>query len=324
MDSPFFTRQRRDRSLFERKYVEGGRIVSDKRANMPGMSPQLIDRQRAMEAANTQLDEARSQFEQWKASFQRKRKEIEDQQDALMEQRRQLSLYTQHHLSELERVRKRERDEAEKAKEIEKDLTVLNEREEVLLAKKQYLSGELRKLQPCSDYLQLVVESCQTFDNIEAILHRHESLANTHVEYLVKYRQLMEAYGCDEAELERILDVRKSYLIGSTMKYTETLSRIKNTNKLNEYRNAQMIKDVQRIEEKITEISAIKNSIRTIYRRAVTRNSGRALAGQRKRGDLSDEAMLSYIENVFLDLRDIIRDAPVMGSPPPERRPSTA
>jgi DNA repair exonuclease SbcCD ATPase subunit len=310
MDVPFLTRQRKDRSTFERKYMDRCRNAPDKRIGIPGLSPQLVHKQKEMEVANSQLDDARTKFEQWKTNFQHKRKELEEEQQTLNDQKKQLDTFTQHHLSELERAKRRELDEVEKAREIEKELKSLNDREEALKAKNEYLSAELRKLQPCSDYLQLVVESCQTFDNIEAILHRYESLANTRAEYLLKYQQLMAGYGDDEAELAKILDVRESYLIGSTMKYNERLNRIKQTRKMNEYRNTTMMKDVQRIEDKITEIAAIKTSIRTIYRRAVSRSSGVAVDIQKKRGELSEEAMLMYVENKFLDLRDIIKDAP--------------
>jgi signal transduction histidine kinase len=60
----------------------------------------------------------------------------------------------------------------------------------------------------------------------------------------------MTKYGKDEVELSKQLEVRKSHLIDSTMKYNEAISRINKTKKQNEYRNTSLVKDVQRIEEK--------------------------------------------------------------------------
>jgi hypothetical protein len=158
----------------------------------------------------------------------------------------------------------------------------------------------------------LIVESGQAFDNIDAILHRYESLANTRAEYLVKYQQLMAECSCDEADYAKALDVRRSHVIGSAMKYNEMLSRIKPAKKLNEYHYTTMMKDLQRIEDKITEIATIQTSIRTLYQRADNRSSATAGDTQKKKGEWSEEAILMFVESRFLDLRDLIKDAPAI------------
>jgi DNA repair ATPase RecN len=210
---------------------------------------------------------------------------------------------------ELEKAKKREQEELEKAREIEKELKSLTEREEKLRSRNDQLTQELEELQPCADYLQSVVESCQMFDNVEAILHRHESLSNMRSEYLAKYQELMSGYGKDEAQLQKLLEIRKSYLIDSTMKFNERLTKIKQTKKLNEYRNTTLMKDVQRIEDKNTELAAIRNSIKTIYNRALSRSSATADQIRKKQAEVSEEGMLEYIENRFHDLKEIIREA---------------
>lgn len=311
LDATFLTRPQKERSTFEKKYLERFGNAGDKRIGLPGLSPQLVDKQREMEMANTRLEEARAKFELWKTNLQRKRKEVEEQQQALAEQKKSLDSFTQHHIMELEKAKKREHEELEKAKEIERELKGLTEREEALRERNDALTEELKELQPCADYLQSVVEACQTFDNVEAILHRHESLAHTRAEYLERYQALMTKYGSDEAELSKLLETRKSHLIDSTMKYNEAISRIARTRKQNEYRNTSLIKDVQRIEEKCTELAAIRTSIKTIYNRAIQRSSAITMHDkqQRKRIEASEEAMLEYIEHRFIDLKDIIREA---------------
>jgi predicted nucleic acid-binding Zn-ribbon protein len=318
MDRTFLTRPQDERSTFERKYLERFGNAADKRIGLPGLSPQLVDKQREMEAANTRLEEARNKFEQWKTNFQRKRKEIDDQQQALAEQKKQLDAFTQHHIMELEKAKRREQEETRKAREIEKELASLTEREERLREKNDLLTAELRELQPRAGCLQGVVESCQAFDNVEAILHRHESLSTTRSEYLVKYQELMGRYGSDEGKLAQELEVQRSHLIDATQKYNKRLAAIKETKKQNEYRNTWLVGEVQRIEDKNTELAAIKTSILTIYNRAVLKSGPAAVEIQRKKGDLSEEGMLEHIENRFLDLRDIIREANLPGQHPHE------
>jgi DNA repair exonuclease SbcCD ATPase subunit len=316
MDPTFLTRPEGQRSTFERKYLERFGNTGDKRIGLPGLSPQLVGKQREMEAASVRLEEARAKFEQWKANFQRKRKEIEDQQQALAEQKKQLDAFTQHHIVELDKAKKREQEEAQKAREIEKDLASLTEREEKLREQNDLLTAELAGLQPYADYLQSVVESCQTFDNVEAILHRHEGLSNTRSEYLAKYQELMSHYGSDEARLSRELELQRNHLIDSTMKYNERIARIKQTKKANEYRNTKVVKDVQRIEDRNTELAAIKTSIITIYNRALNKSGASTMETQKKKGELTEVAMLEFIENRVLDLKDIIREANVAAQQP--------
>lgn len=312
MDKTFLTRPHKQRSNFELKYIERFGNAGDKRIGLPGLSPQLVDKQQEMEKTNNQLEDARNKFETWKTNFQRKRKEIEEKQQSLAEQKRQLDAFSQQQMAALEKAKKREQEEIDQAHHIDRELKSLTEEEEQLRTQNDQLKAELDELQPCADYLQSVVESCQSFDNIEAILNRHQSLANTRAEYLEKYQQLMQRYGSDEADLALKLDKQKSKLIDCTMKYNDGIARVSQAKKLNEYRRTTLIKDVQRIEDKNVELAAIKTSIRTIYNRALNRSSATADQAQRKKGDLNEQQMLEYIENRFNDLKDIIEDKKVV------------
>jgi DNA repair exonuclease SbcCD ATPase subunit len=319
MDHAFLTRTTKQRSTFERKYLERFGNGGDKRIGLPGLSPQLVDKHREMEQANTKLDDARGKFENWKTMLARKRREVDEQQDELAEQKKSLDVFTQHHIMELDKTKRREREEIAKAREIEKELKSLTEREETLRIRTDTLARELKELQPCADYLQAVVESCQAFDSIESILYRHESLSNAKQEYLELYETLMATFGTEEEQLALELEVKKSHLIDSTMKFNEKISTINQTKKINEYRNASLMKAVQRIVDKNTELCTVRSSVRTIYARALSQSSGPAAETQKK-GSVTEDSMLEYVKNRFLDLRDILRDSaqsPATVSPEP-------
>jgi len=216
-------------------------------------------------------------------------------------------------MTTLEKAKKREAEEIEQARLIDAQLKTLMQEEEQLKTQNDQLRAELDELQPCADYLQSVVESCPTFDNIESILNRHQSLAAARAEYLQKYKDLMARYGTDEIKLAQQLEVRRSHLIDCTMKYNEGIARVAQAKKRNEYRRTTLIKDVQRIEDKNVELAAIRTSIRTIYHRALARSTTTADQIQRaKGGEVSEEVMLEYIENRFNDLKDIIEDKKVV------------
>jgi septal ring factor EnvC (AmiA/AmiB activator) len=314
MDRTFFTRPRgKQKSSFEMKYLERFGTGADGHAGLPGVSPQLLEKQREMEQTNAQLEEARNKFETWRTNFQRKKKEIDEKQQQLAEQKRHLDAFTTQQMAALEKAKRREAEEVEQARAIDAQLRTLMEEEEQLRAQNDRLRGELDALQPCADYLQSVVEASPAFDNIDAILNRYQSLAATRAEYLAKYQALMARYGTDEQQLAQQLEVRRSHLIDCTMKYNEGIARVAQARKQNEYRRTTLMKDVQRIEDKNVELAAIKTSIRTIYSRALARSTTTADQVQRARGgEIGEEAMLEYIENRFNDLKDIIEDKKVV------------
>jgi DNA repair exonuclease SbcCD ATPase subunit len=314
MDQTFLTRGHgKQKSAFEVKYLERFGTSGENRVGLPGLSPQLIEKQRELERTNTQLEDARNKFETWKTNFQRKKKEIDEKQQQLAEQKRHLDAFTAQQMAALEKAKKRESEEIEQSRIIDSQLKTLMEEENELKQENDQLRTELDTLQPCADYLQSVVDICPTFDNIESILNRHQSLAATRVEYQEKYQTLMGRYGTDETQLAQQLEIRRSHLVDCTMKYNEGLSRVAQVRKRNEYRRTTLIKDIQRIEGKNIELTAIKTSIRTIYNRALGQSTTMADQIQRAKGtDVNEEGMLEYIENRFHDLKDIIEDKAVV------------
>jgi DNA repair exonuclease SbcCD ATPase subunit len=284
--------------------------ASEHTPGMPTISPQLIAKQQEMEKTNAQLEEARHKFETWKTGFMKKRKEVDEKQQQLADQKRHLDAFTSQQKLALEKARKKESEEIEQSRLIEQQLEDLKEEEDRLRVESDKLRQELESLQPCADYLQSVVEAYGCFESIESILNRHQSLAETRAEYVERYEKLMERYVGDEAALAHQLDVRKSRLIDSTMKYNEGMARIAQAIKRNQYRRTTLIKDVQRIEDKTVELVAMKTAIRTIYARALAKAS--VTGEQRRSGRISEEVMLEYIENRFSDLKDILEDKKVV------------
>jgi len=313
MDGTFVTRQQgKQRSAFEARYLERFGSTTDRRVGLPGLSPQLVEKQREMEETNSRLEDARNKFESWKTNFQRKKTEIEEKQAQLDEQKRHLDQFTTQQMAALEKAKKREADENAQAQQIDMQLKALTAEEEELRQENDGLRAELAALQPCADYLQRVVESCGAFDNIEAVLNRHKSLAATRAEYLERYQDLMQRYGTDEAVLAQQLEVRKSHLVDCTMKYNAGVARVAQARKQNEYRRTTLMKDVQRIEDKNVEVAAIKTAIRTIYGRAIARAAPSADKTMRIPAGVTEAQMLEYIENRFNDLKDIIEDKKVV------------
>ncbi|KAH0787102.1 cilia- and flagella-associated protein [Histomonas meleagridis] len=318
MDKTFLTRPQKQK--YELRNLERYGTTGYGNVGYPELSPHLIEKQKEMEIVDQQLEEARNKYEAWKKNFEVRKKEVEDKQHALDEQKKRLDAFTAQQMSSLEKTRKRRAEEAERLKSIEIELQQLMEEEKQLKQKNEKLQNKIEKLRPYSNYLQSVVDAYPSFENIDAILNRYQSLADTRNEYLQKYQNMMERYGIDETNLSRELELKKSKLIDTTMKFNENVAKVAQAKKANEYVKATLIKDIQRIEDKKAELAAIKASIRAIYSRAVSTLSTISDKAQKAKGSINDEQMLEYIENRFNDLKGIIEDknALFIPSAPPE------
>ena len=308
IDNTFLTRQNKQKSSFEQKYIERFGGTKENSLTSPSMSPQLLKKKQEMEHTNSQLEEARTKFESWKTTFQRKKKELDEKQHTLDLQKSNLKTFTEHHNGELEKAKKKESDEKELAKKIEQELISLTEEEEILRKQNEDLKQELEELQPCADYLQAVADKSRSFNRIEDILNRHQSLAATRQEYIEKFQNLMLRFGSDEKNLNQELEKKKMLLIDRTMKLNEGIFKNQQAKKTNQYKKTTLVKDIQRIETKKSELAEIKSAIQTIYNRAVEKSSQIASKTTKPSSTPTIELMLQFIENRFNDLDGILSD----------------
>lgn len=308
-DNLFLTRQNRKPTTFEIKYLEKFGQKGDTRIGLPGLSPELVDKQAEMEQIDKELEEARLKFETWKTNLQVKKKEIEVKKEKLAEQKKQLDMFTVVHTAELKKCREREKSENQQITKMETELEQLTIKEKELKLQNEKLVAELQKLQPCADYLQNVVtKSIFTFDNIDAILNRYSVLSVTRAEYLGKYQELLQQMGIKEREAEEKLLHEKNLLIDATMKYNDGIMSIEQVKKNNEYEKAKAIKAVQRVEEKNVEVAMIKTSINAIYQRALEKAIGHNESIKQKEGMSVEDMKLQYIQNRFTDLQSVIEE----------------
>ena len=272
----------------------------------PIITPKLKQKQAEMEQTNDELEDAKQKFEQWKCDFQQKKREIEAKQHQLQLDKDNLREFTTHHNQELEKAQQKEQEMMQKMRKIEQEIEELKQEDEILQERNNVLKVELDKLQPIADYLQSVVDFSTNFDSIESILNRYHSVDITREEYIDKYRKLLESFGTDSEKREKLLELRKAYLIDKTKKFNDKVSRLKQDKLQKEYGKLSLIKDIQRIEEKTVELAMIKTSIRSIYDRAVDKIKG-SEPKNTNADNLTEEQMLIAIRNRFTDLSEIIK-----------------
>ncbi|EAY18029.1 hypothetical protein TVAG_113730 [Trichomonas vaginalis G3] len=276
------------------------------------ITPELAEKRKEMMVKNDELEEAKSKFEEWKVDFQSRKAEIDDKMSKLEDQKRNLIQFTRHHNLELEKAQQREEESKIKMINIRKEIDVLKKEDDQLQSQIDDLMKKINQLQPCADYLQAAVDYSPNFDSVEYMLNRYHSISETRAEFLGKYQNLLMTFGDDSKKLDELLKLRKAYLIDRTMKFNKEIAKYEQTKQQREYRKMSLIKDVQRIEEKLIELSSIKTSIRTIYESAMDRmQSNDARKKAPPASSLTEEQMLIAIQNRFSDLSEIIKAANV-------------
>ena len=322
MDNTFLTRQKKRKSNFEKKYIERFGGTNEYSQGLPALSPQIMEKKQEMEETNHDLEDARNKFEAWKTNFGRKKREIEEKQRALDAQKENLKIFTEHHNIEIEKAKKKEQDEKQKIVEMQARLSELTKTEEELLAKNEDLKQKVEKLQPFAEYMQDVVDKTHYFENVESILNRFETLTTTRAEYVGKFQKVMDEYGTDEEAMNKQLNERKAALLGKELQLNRSKQEVNAIKQQNQYQKSTMVKDMQRLDQKNTELAEIKSAIRTIFQRALDKsitNAQRASVG----ANPTLEEMIEFIRNRYHDLSGILNDpdkeyAPV--APPTKQR----
>ena len=95
---------------------------------------------------------------------------------------------------------------------------------------------------------------------------------------------------------------RESYKIDRALKLKNAMRTLNNEEQQSEYRKMELLKDIQRIKEKASEVASIKSSIRDLYKKAMSRVDKAKDASK-----LTEEEMLTAIKNRFSDLNEIVQ-----------------
>ena len=320
MDNTFLTKQTKHKSNFEKKYIERFGGVNEYPEGLPALTPQMYEKKKEMQQTNNDLDEARTKFETWKTNFQRKQKEVDEKQRALDMQKENLKTFYEHHNIEIEKARKKEQEEKAKIKEMQEQYKKLCEDGEEIGKLNDGLKKQVEELQPFADYLQAVVDKTHYFENIESILNRYETLTTAQTEYVDKFQGVLQNFGTDGEALSRQLSEKRETLLGKTMQLARSKQNINNILAQNHIQRTNMIKEMQRLEMKNTELAEIKSAIKTIFERALEQsitNAQRASVGP----EPTLEQMILFIRNRFHDLDGILSNpnkeyAPVAPPPP--------
>ena len=320
METTFITRQKKHKSNFEKKYIERFGGLNEYPEGLPSLSPRVMEKKQEMQKTNSDLDDARTKFETWKTTYQRRKREIDAKQHALDVQKENLKIFTEHHNIEIEKARKKEQEAKQQIIEMKAQYEDLCQTEKELNELHDELKERVDSMQPFADYMQAVIDKTHYFDNVESILNRYETLTTTRSEYVGKFDKVMASYGTDEESTTKALAEKRAELLGKEMQLNRSKQHINSIKSQNQYQKMSMVKDMERLEMRNTEVAEIKSAIKTIFQRALEKsltNAQRTSVGKNP----TLEEMVQFIRNRYYDLSGILSSpdleyAPVAPPPP--------
>lgn len=275
--------------------------------SLPVLSQKLMDKKVEMENAEKDLEEMKLRYEDWKKEYELKEKVMNEKNSELALRNDGLKEFKAHHLHEIEKAILKEKNERTKSLDLEHDLQQLREEEAQLCKENIDLRNELEALQPYADYLQNVIDISPNFETIDSILNKYQSMVDTRKEYIEKYKDLLAQVELKRNKVAELQENKKVLLIDSTMNYHQSVSKVQDARRELAYRKSHIVKEIQRMEEKETEIASIRSSIRTIFKRAYKASMFIDESIKGKSDKLTDEEMVEFIVGRHKDLVEIIK-----------------
>ena len=246
--------------------------------------------------------EAKEKYDSWKTQFLKTQKDLELKEEELQERKDNFKEFTQHKKAEISKMRQQIEKQKVKNEVVRERVSDLEEQSAEEKRKYNKLIYQLQGLQRYTDFVQETVDASTTFDTIEQLLNHYRSLKKTRTDYLLKYQNLITKYSEDSKTNQLMNEKRESYKIDRALKLKNAMRTLNNEEQQSEYRKMELLKDIQRIKEKASEVASIKSSIRDLYKKAMSRVDKAKDASK-----LTEEEMLTAIKNRFSDLNEIVQ-----------------
>ena len=279
-------------------------FIRDKEPNFNKMidTPELKLKKEEVKQTVALHTDAKEKYDNWKKQFSKTQKELQLKEEQLQERKINLQEFTQHRKAEILKMRQQIEKQKVKNEVVRERVSDLEEQSAEERRKYNKLVYQLQGLQRYTDFVQETVESSTTFDTIEQLLGHYRSLKKTRIDYLLKYQNLITKYSEDSKTNQLMNEKRDSYKVDRELKLQKAIRTLTNMEQQSEYRKMELLKDIQRVNEKSAEVASIKSSIRDLYKKTMSR-----VDKPKDVSKLTEEEMLTAIKNRFSDLNEIVQ-----------------
>ena len=304
----FLTEQKRTKTPFESKYLQAFGLNPDRKVNFQGISPELIAKRQKLEEMQKKLAEERLNFEKWTIEHEHRENEVLEKLKQFKEEEKMHQLFNKQAVEDIARTKLNIEQEVKLTIKLEKELAELNEKEQVYIEKIEGLRQMIEQYKPSAMFLEDVVLATKFYETPEALLNKYRTLMSTKAKWLTSLHNELR-YDDPLSLKKKDLAMLKTTLI----ERNHTLRSLRETKnkKLQDKRFKQIsfIKNIERVQEKRTELATITASINNICRFVINNPIQTARSKNLiQEVPSSYEEQLEIIKNRYLDLAEIVGD----------------
>lgn len=312
----FITEQKRQRSNFEQKYLDIYGNQQERRIDLPGLSPAVIQKKQELEQMQQRLADERVNYERWAKDYQNRKSEIEESRATIAEEANLHATFNRHTQEEIDKIKEATSHEYDLTIKYTRKLNELKEKESELESRLTSLRQRIEKLQPAADFVERVVSQTKVFETPDAIVQRYDVLMAAKSDWgdeLGRNLRSTDEFVCPRARLNHL----KNILIEKNHKMAAMRDELQRVHQEGRYNHIGVIKNAERLNEKEEEEATIKTSIENICRQILLAQEANKKKAQREMPE-SIEDRLDIIKQRFLDLQATINDPEAVRLSPAE------
>jgi hypothetical protein len=317
----FITQQKRAKTRFEQRYLKLYGNVQERRIDLPGLSPALIQKRQELEHAQQQLAAERLDYERWLKEHQQRKVDIEQKRNEFETEERARMQIKKRMKDEIARFKALSEKEYELFVKYEKQLAALNAKEEGIRVKLIEYQQQLDLLQPSAIFLEKVVGETKIFESIDAIIHRYETLMASKRDWTVELSSHLASPGQILGPRARIAHIQ-SVLLDKRHELRALREEIAKLKQQERYAHVLLMKNAEREIEKEAEEATVYSSIENMCRQTLINQGKETGKDSGTEVPASMEEQLEIIKQRFLDLQAVISDPEIVFASPIEVKES--
>jgi hypothetical protein len=303
----FVTQPPRAKSRFENQYLRLFGDTQERRVDLPGLSPALIQKRQELEAVQQQLASDRLNYEHWLKDHQQRKIDLEQKKTDFEQDETTRVAINDRMRGDIQKFKALAEKEYELTMKCESQLAALDGREEEIRRHVSDFLQQLEILSPSADFIEKVVSETKFFETPDAVVQRYETLTSSRNDWLSELRERLGISGGFCRPRERIVYLQ-SVLVERCHELRLLSEEIARHKQEDRYQQTNVTKAAERFMEKEIEQATVYTSIENMCRQTLFHQSQEAHRDLGFAVPDSVEGQLEIVKQRFLDLRAVVAD----------------
>mmetsp|Transcript_9226 Transcript_9226/g.30446 ORF Transcript_9226/g.30446 Transcript_9226/m.30446 type:complete len:313 (+) Transcript_9226:120-1058(+) len=272
----------------------------------------LLQKKKKMQEVQSELDRKKREYDQRMKRCKEKENELAEKQEKIRESVIRFEKFVKENDAKRHRALRKEKDEINSRKLKEQEIVALQLQLEQQVKKKEQFQQMVRKLSVYEEFLELVVESSDEFQEVNDILMRHATLAASNQDL----REVVENGNLQMEELRAMLSAYTKEKEDEILVATSSIAGQQKRTEQLKIDNAKVEQTIAYREslfyDKKRKLGEAKMAIANIYgrcRKSGSKSAAAAAAAANSTEPLNLNHALDVIMQRLVDLQDIVKMA---------------